>query len=330
MQATQPTIHSQPFIPFVDLKKADHFPENQEIVTKDLVVCEPKGRLTLTVYPEKEQQEWPYWTTSSALEVMELRLKYPALNWRNTYFETYPPPHDKMPVEVPGHFYVFFPKEDYIQQRGPTIHGTLLQGIGRCEVTDISEEGVTCINNGQLTFFPANPSSLQLNKALIDTLSRYHNDELRHSFLEYHLINYFGDPRDFINYIRSVVASNTLFSTGANLPVRRHLLEWVKKQSEHFQEIDELDVNDHEVSGTIKLTWNGQNNALTDLFVQLMDMEVQGARGRVKLVPNNLKEIAQFLKQSFTCFENTKVTTIETTLKTERPKSSQRFTISRG
>ena len=54
------------------------------------------------------------------------------------------------------------------------------------------------------------------------------------------------------------------------------------------------------------MNWEGQNNVLTDMFRQ--------AKNRGYLT-NSIPEIASFLKDNFSCFEKTKLSTIETQLK---------------
>jgi hypothetical protein len=56
----------------------------------------------------------------------------------------------------------------------------------------------------------------------------------------------------------------------------------------------------------IIMNWEGQNNVLTDMFRQ--------AKNRGYLT-NSIPEIASFLKDNFSCFEKTKLSTIETQLK---------------
>ena len=55
------------------------------------------------------------------------------------------------------------------------------------------------------------------------------------------------------------------------------------------------------------MLFRSQNNVLIDLFKQLKTIYVDGK----PLISNSNLEIATFLKESFTCFEKTKITTIE-------------------
>lgn len=72
------------------------------------------------------------------------------------------------------------------------------------------------------------------------------------------------------------------------------------------------------------MNWEGQNNVLTDMFRQ--------AKNRGYLT-NSIPDIAMFLKENFTCFANTKLSTIETQLKNNNssantfPKEEKRIKI---
>lgn len=80
-----------------------------------------------------------------------------------------------------------------------------------------------------------------------------------------------------------------------------------------------------------KLTWNGNQNVLYDLFRQLKN--IAGKDKTNPLITNSAEEIAIFLKQSFTNCENLKVSTITAQLKNNqynpnnRPKQGRRIEI---
>jgi len=80
-----------------------------------------------------------------------------------------------------------------------------------------------------------------------------------------------------------------------------------------------------------KLTWNANHNVLYDLFRQLKN--ISGKDKTNPLIPNSAEEVALFLKQSFTNFEKTKLSTITTQLKhnkdnpNERPMQGKRIEI---
>ena len=63
------------------------------------------------------------------------------------------------------------------------------------------------------------------------------------------------------------------------------------------------------------MTWNGQNNTLTDMFRQAKNK---------KYLNNTIPEIASFLKQHFTCFSETKLSTIENMLKNNNSSANSR------
>ncbi len=68
----------------------------------------------------------------------------------------------------------------------------------------------------------------------------------------------------------------------------------------------------------IKLNWKGNNNVLIDIFYQLKRIPT---KSKDCLITNSNEELAQFLKESFDCFEDTKLSTITGQLKSStRPK----------
>lgn len=77
-----------------------------------------------------------------------------------------------------------------------------------------------------------------------------------------------------------------------------------------------------------KLDWNGQKNVLIDVFKQLRNLVNESNE---PLIPNSIANVALFLKNSFKCFEDTKLSTLETQLKTkqvnDRPMSHRRIEI---
>lgn len=75
----------------------------------------------------------------------------------------------------------------------------------------------------------------------------------------------------------------------------------LRKDLEQHKKVDE-----ENVSNSIIMNWEGQNNVLTDMFRQ--------AKNRGYLT-NSIPDIASFLKENFSCFEKTKLSTIETQLK---------------
>ena len=71
-----------------------------------------------------------------------------------------------------------------------------------------------------------------------------------------------------------------------------------------------------------KLSWNGQNNILIDIFYQLK--RINNSK-KEPLLPNSNEDIALFLKNNFECFNDTKLSTISGVLKkSERPLKSEK------
>jgi len=83
--------------------------------------------------------------------------------------------------------------------------------------------------------------------------------------------------------------------------------------------------NYYKFNDSIKLNWNAQKNVLIDIFRQLKKCKT--STGELILTNSNT-EVAIFLKNGFSCFEETKISTIEGVLdKTARPKDSKRIHI---
>ena len=87
----------------------------------------------------------------------------------------------------------------------------------------------------------------------------------------------------------------------------RNISAWIEQNIQVRKETMILpDIFFNKKKDNIIMNWEGQNNVLTDMFRQ--------AKNRGYLT-NSIPEIASFLKDNFSCFEKTKLSTIETQLK---------------
>lgn len=109
---------------------------------------------------------------------------------------------------------------------------------------------------------------------------------------------------DFYSFIREVVDLCKIYRIDAyNIAVELYPTSKDMELSLFDKDYIEEDV----VKGNrVMMNWEGQNNVLTDMFRQ--------AKNRGYLT-NSIPDIAMFLKENFTCFVNTKLSTIETQLK---------------
>lgn len=109
---------------------------------------------------------------------------------------------------------------------------------------------------------------------------------------------------DFYNFIREVVDLCKIYKIDTyNIAVELYPTSKDIELSLFDKDYTEKDV----VKGNrVMMNWEGQNNVLTDMFRQ--------AKNRGYLT-NSIPDIAMFLKENFTCFANTKLSTIETQLK---------------
>lgn len=132
---------------------------------------------------------------------------------------------------------------------------------------------------------------------------------------------------DFYSFIREVVdlckiykidayeIAVGLFSTSKDIELSLFDKDHIAKEDEAKELIKKNGVT---------MNWEGQNNVLTDMFRQ--------AKNKGYLT-NSLPDIAIFLKENFSCFANTKLSTIETQLKNNSssanafPKEEKRIKI---
>lgn len=118
--------------------------------------------------------------------------------------------------------------------------------------------------------------------------------------IAYHFDAYKGDKQDFILgasiALRKCVTGDKLAFTMQYLQDRK----------------DELDTEGKTYvasayTKSVKLKWNGQKNALTDMFRQLKN--IVNSKNE-PLISASYEDIALFIKEGFTDFENTELSTI--------------------
>lgn len=80
----------------------------------------------------------------------------------------------------------------------------------------------------------------------------------------------------------------------------------IKRIKDDMEQLKKESKENISKSNNIPMNWEGQNNVLTDMFRQ--------AKNKGYLT-NSIPDIALFLKENFSCFEKTKLSTIETQLK---------------
>ncbi len=131
---------------------------------------------------------------------------------------------------------------------------------------------------------------------------------------------------DFYNFIREVVDLCKIYRIDAYdiavglFPTSKDIeLSLFDKGNTEKDEAEDM------IKGNkVVMNWEGQNNVLTDMFRQ--------AKNKGYLT-NSLPDIAIFLKENFSCFANTKLSTIETQLKNNSssanafPKEEKRIKI---
>lgn len=113
---------------------------------------------------------------------------------------------------------------------------------------------------------------------------------------------------EVINKIESIIS---YIGIGSELWAEYAMLEgYIRDFNNFVSRINELNFKDKSevdiLTNIHSLHWTGQNNVLTDIFRQSKNKGY---------ITNSLPEIAQFLKNGFDCFANTKLSTIEGMLK---------------
>ena len=124
------------------------------------------------------------------------------------------------------------------------------------------------------------------------------------------------------HYFKSTKPEDRVNSYNLIFEVIESLIEFLKEQYSIYLELIKLDKDSQYTNNSsIKLDWNGQRNVLIDIFYQYKRTHTKDKK---PILSNSNEEIAYFLKNAFTCFENTKVDTIKTQLnKSDRPKKTE-------
>ena len=129
-----------------------------------------------------------------------------------------------------------------------------------------------------------------------------------------------------INKIENIIS---YIGIGTELWAEYAMLEgYITEYNGFISKINKFKINDRSEDDVqiknLLLHWCGQKNVLTDMLRQAKNKDY---------ITNSLPEIAQFLKNGFDCFANTKLSTIEGMLKNnsssanERPMEGKRIQI---
>lgn len=102
----------------------------------------------------------------------------------------------------------------------------------------------------------------------------------------------------------------------SSLSNKERRIFWLKELEQKFR----LNVEPPSGPNGLKLIWNGQKNALCDIFRQLKN--IHNSKNE-PLISNSYDEIAHFLKLNFDCFESNELSTIVGMLKKDHPKLKQ-------
>lgn len=119
-------------------------------------------------------------------------------------------------------------------------------------------------------------------------------------FIDYHYVAYKGDKQDFITYVGSMLSKERQ-DEKVNF-IARYLNERKREL-----EVDGISFTQIAANNTVKLKWNGQKNALIDIFRQLKAITNSDNE---PLIASSYADISVFLKQNFVDFEETEISTI--------------------
>ena len=124
-------------------------------------------------------------------------------------------------------------------------------------------------------------------------------------------------------YFKTTKAEVRVNSYNLLINVIKSLIDFLKEQYSTYLELIKLDKDSQYTNNSsVKLNWNGQKNVLIDIFYQY---KRANTKEKKPILSNTNEEIAYFLKNAFTCFENTKIDTIKTQLnKSDRPKKTEK------
>jgi hypothetical protein len=146
-------------------------------------------------------------------------------------------------------------------------------------------------------------------------------------FIAYHYHAYKGDKIDFILGLRNLLPIISDF-TPKKEQVVVFCAAYLNEKEQELNQAKQADITPiyNAPSNNIKLTWNGQSNALIDMFRQLKTMVNSKNE---PLLANPYDEIATFLISNFTNFENVKNSTVRRQLKENNlvKKTEKRITI---
>lgn len=179
-------------------------------------------------------------------------------------------------------------------------------------------------------------SSDEIDNWFLHTLFAQNINEIE-NFLDYHFNKYDGNKGGFIRHTnvimddycsRKEIKSKVPImsqSQGVEYPVNKEMKKYIEKWLEGKEDEPSVgDINrvDTRLNSNVIIKWNENSNVLTDVFRQLKNIY---DKNKEPLIPNSYEELAVFLKNNFSCFSTTKISTIQTQLKNgnTRPKSDR-------
>jgi hypothetical protein len=169
---------------------------------------------------------------------------------------------------------------------------------------------------------PSDKLESEINSGFFDKLL-YKDETFISRFIDYHYNAYKGEKKDFIIGVRNLYHTQRI---GKREYFGLEYLASLERELNRESESETAPIISNAPPNPIRLTWNGQSNALIDMFRQLKTMVNDK---REPLLADSYDDIATFLMNSFTNFEHTKRGTILTQLKTNNlvKNTNKRVTI---
>ena len=149
------------------------------------------------------------------------------------------------------------------------------------------------------------PLYLNLNNRLENSKNAY--DTI--SKLSKGIKEYWGDSFEDIK-------RKNVFNEWLNNVIKEHNLDRSKLglEPDTTPEPPQVQQNENIVQPLVKIRWNAPKNVLTSIFVQLKQMNTNH---NSPVIDNSYEDIALFLKTNFDCYQDTEISTITTTLKSQ-------------
>jgi hypothetical protein len=168
-----------------------------------------------------------------------------------------------------------------------------------------------------------NPDYNSFKKKYYNQIKKYKTLKEKFEYISIELKNmYFEKLKVDEHYFKTTLPEERVISFNIIFEIIDSTINFLKEQYTIYNELLKIDKDSYFNNiSTTKIVWNGQKNVLIDIFYQY---KREYTKDKKPIISNSNEEIAHFLKNTFSCFENTKIDTIKTQLnKSDRPKKAE-------